>query len=382
MYNFSFYFITKTNFMLKKFTYLLFLVAGSVIVGHADIQTSGLAPSGNTGAEGSTCAGCHGNGSVNTQGGSITATGLPNGTYVQGQVYNFSITINQPGGAQRWGFAIKAVNGSGVAVGTFTTTNPNTIALSDELSHLGAVSAPGNSYTYNNLSWTAPSGGGSPTQVTFYYVGNAANGVGGADAGDKIYTGSTLVALPVTLSAFNASVKGTNVELNWQTASENNSSHFIVEKSADNQHFVTVATIKAAGNSNSTSNYNYVDAKPSYFERDIFYRLQMVDKDGTKKYSSVVKARLKATATFVKKIYPNPVKTGGLMQVELVSEEVQNATLELVNNNGRKMQQQATTLVKGTNMIDMTVHRFAAPGIYQVIIRTTNQTFSVPVLVQ
>jgi hypothetical protein len=368
--------------MLKKFTYLLILIAGTVLVGHADIKNSGLAPSGNTGAEGSTCAGCHGNGSVNTQGGSITATGLPVGTYVQGQAYDFSITINQPGGAQKWGFAIKAVNGSGTAVGTFSTTNPNTLAFNGELVHLGAVGSPGNSYTYNNLRWTAPSGGGSPSQVTFYYVGNAADNSGGADAGDKIYTGSTLVALPVTLSAFTASVKGTTVGLNWQTASENNSSHFILEKSADNQHFVAVATINAAGNSTSTKQYSFTDDKPSYFERDIFYRLQMVDKDGTKRYSSVVSVRLKAMATFVKKIYPNPIKSGGTMQVELVTDQEQPVTIELINNNGRKIQQQTSTLQKGNNLVDMTVYRFAAPGMYQVIVRTKENTFSVPVLIQ
>jgi len=368
--------------MLKKFTYLLFTGAFMVIVSKADLTSSGIPPSGNTGAEGSTCAGCHGNGTPNSEGGSIIATGLPIGSYVQGQAYNFSITINQPGGAQRWGFAIKAVNGSGTAVGTFSTTNPNAFALSGELSHLGAVVSPGNSYTYNNLRWTAPSGGGSPTQVTFYYAGNAADNSGSADAGDKIYTGSTIVALPVSLAAFNATTKGSNAELMWQTASENNSSHFILEKSADNQHYTSIATINAAGNSTITKTYTYTDSKPSYFERDIFYRLQMVDKDGTKRYSSVVSVRLKAPATFVKKVYPNPVKTGGTMQVEIVAEKNQAISMELMNKNGKRIQQQSGNLIAGNNVIDIAVYKYAAPGIYQLIVRTTEQTLHIPILIQ
>ena len=146
-------------------------------------------------------------------------SGLPANTYSAGSTYNFSVNITHGiANRKRFGFSIKAVNGKGQSIGTFSSTNENAKPNSDELSHWNAqlLTTPTDSFSYNNLIWVAPA---SPvdddTSVTFYYVGNATNGSGSPD-GDYIYSGSSMLVLPLTLSGFNAIVSGTSVELDWK----------------------------------------------------------------------------------------------------------------------------------------------------------------------
>ncbi len=181
--------------MKKKYVYALIVCITVFFIGEASVQYSSQPPFNYTGAEGSTCAQCHSN--FNTGGGSISTSGLPAGGFVEGQDYNFSITIAHPTTRGRWGFSIGARDANNQSVGTFSDSNPNASPNVDELSHFMAVFETGNTYTYNNLKWTAPV---NPTNaqksVTFYYIGNAANGDRGL-TGDFIYSGTkTAVLIP------------------------------------------------------------------------------------------------------------------------------------------------------------------------------------------
>jgi len=374
----------KLKLMIKTITYTLCLLAFSVCVAYSKFFFSSQPPQGHTGAEGQTCTNCHGGNALNSGGGSVTATGLPTGGYVPGQAYNFSINISH-GAANRnkWGFSIAARNSTGQTVGTFSDANPNAAPNGDELSHLNAATATNTrTFTYDSLTWTAPTTPNTQdNQVTFYYVGVAANGNFNS-GGDFVYSGSTITALPITLSGFLADVKETTVTLKWQTASESNSSHFIIEKSADNQHFYPVTQINAAGNSSSARNYSYADEKPAYFETPTYYRLALMDKDGSKKYSTVVNISLKAVKTFVRKLYPNPIIRGSIMQAEIISNKQQRVTIQLISINGSKLQQYSTSLQKGNNIVDISVSKAIASGMYAVLVQTEDDVQQIPVLIK
>lgn len=91
-----------------------------------------------------------------------------------------------------------ALNKAGQPVGTFSSTNPNVATNGTELSHADAVTtAEQASFTYTNLTWTAPA---NPTAddevVTFYYTGNAANGNFNT-MGDFIYATQTTASLQI-----------------------------------------------------------------------------------------------------------------------------------------------------------------------------------------
>ncbi len=104
--------------------------------------------------------------------------------------------------------------------------------------------------------------------------------------------------VPIKLSSFTCVANGNNAVLNWQSAEETNASKYMVEYSSDGTSFKSIATIFAKG-SNSQYNYNHFNVSGT-----AFYRLKMMDKDGSFSYSEirVVKFNGKAGIT----IAPNP----------------------------------------------------------------------------
>lgn len=182
----------------SKLAVVIFCFAGSFFIS-ADLFFSGAAPSGFTGASGATCAttGCHSGNALNTTGGSVVITGIPD-TYTPGTTYNFSVAITH-GTANRnkWGFAVKAIGSNNSNVGSFNSTNPVAGSIGEgEIGHISAPTQSGSTYTFNNLSWTAPASPQSTEQtVRFFLVGNAANG--SSSSGDFIYTTTkTITQLP------------------------------------------------------------------------------------------------------------------------------------------------------------------------------------------
>jgi hypothetical protein len=81
-------------------------------------------------------------------------------------------------------------------------------------------------------------------------------------------------------------IKGTYVQLNWSTASENNNHLFNVQRSADGITWETISTIVGAGNSTQTMYYTEIDENP--LQTIAYYRLQQVDFDGVYSYSPII----------------------------------------------------------------------------------------------
>lgn len=107
-----------------------------------------------------------------------------------------------------------------------------------------------------------------------------------AKANVKIYHVGGLVAnfygemgaLPISLVKFEAKLNNGIVNLEWQTASEHNNSHFFIEKTTDYEKFETVSIIEAGAEPNSTQIYETKDVFP--FSGLSYYRLSQVDFDG------------------------------------------------------------------------------------------------------
>ncbi|MBV6461723.1 MAG: hypothetical protein HND27_09215 [Bacteroidetes bacterium] len=94
---------------------------------------------------------------------------------------------------------------------------------------------------------------------------------------------SILSPLPIELVSFEAMEESPYVKLFWATQSENNSSHFIVQKTADFEKVYDTGTIPASGNSRTLVNYNYTDKNP--LNGNSYYRLKQVDFDGKTSFS-------------------------------------------------------------------------------------------------
>jgi len=111
--------------------------------------------------------------------------------------------------------------------------------------------------------------------------------------------------LPVELQTFTANFVQSQkkVILNWQTATEVNSYAFEVQrKSLD---WINIGTVLAHGNSNSPKEYSFTDSQvPTGV---IYYRLKMIDSDGSCKFGPTVAIKsLRPVNPQVNQNYPNP----------------------------------------------------------------------------
>lgn len=114
-------------------------------------------------------------------------------------------------------------------------------------------------------------------------------------------------SLPLTLLSYTASKNNSTVLLNWKTTNEVNTSHFTVQRSTDGINYSNVGQVTAKGNIAATNDYSYSDNISTIKTGTIYYRLQMVDKDGRSTTSKV--ASITITATGIEfSIKPNPAK--------------------------------------------------------------------------
>jgi len=101
---------------------------------------------------------------------------------------------------------------------------------------------------------------------------------GGGTTGTFGISVSTPQPLPVELLYFEGIKYPTFNNLKWATASEQNSSHFDIERSENGNEWEVIGYMESAGNSQSTINYYYLD---NFIKNiTVYYRLIQYDIDG------------------------------------------------------------------------------------------------------
>jgi hypothetical protein len=115
---------------------------------------------------------------------------------------------------------------------------------------------------------------------------------------------STSATLPLKLLSFDAKLADKKVALQWTTTEEENVSHFEVEKSTDGSAFAGLGTVPVKSGT-GTKNYFFTDN--SVLGHSNYYRLKMVDRDGTFSYSKVSRVKMGGTGNTLS-LYPNPAK--------------------------------------------------------------------------
>lgn len=116
----------------------------------------------------------------------------------------------------------------------------------------------------------------------------------------------TLVPLLVTAQFvyFTAHLLDGRIVLNWSTANEVDIAYFEVDKSIDNQQFVTIETIAAIGFNDNI--YQAFDLQP--LPGHNYFRINMVDKNGGTVYSQTAPVQSTTNVLLDLIRYPNPVK--------------------------------------------------------------------------
>ena len=147
--------------------------------------------------------------------------------------------------------------------------------------------------------------------------------------------------LPLSLLYFKGQIQNTSVQLNWQTTNEINTSHFIVQRSANSTTFNNIGRVEAR-NTPGNNDYSLTDANP--VDGVNLYRLQMVDIDGKITYSSIVKIVFGSENEL--QIFPNPAKN-----TITVSGLENKGTIKIISVDGKVVKQ--IVVAANTSKIDV-----------------------------
>ncbi len=172
-----------------------------------------------------------------------------------------------------------------------------------------------------------------------------------------------LVVLPVTLTHFSGQAAGCNTDLRWHAETEENFSHYDIERSGDGRLFNKIETIKGTGNTNTSIWYNYTDKAASQFN---YYRLKMVDLDGSTEYSKVINVDTDCTNDYKIELFPNPTSSNlGVINVKFYSKS-DEAQIQIVDMQGRTVKRLSIgTVRENLNSIQLDVTDLA-PGSYHL----------------
>jgi hypothetical protein len=113
--------------------------------------------------------------------------------------------------------------------------------------------------------------------------------------------------VPVELVSFSGTAMQEGITLNWSTASELNNLGFEVERSLDENGFITIGFVNGVGTSTETHYYSFIDRSHFANKSRIKYRLKQVDFDGSFEYSNVIEVEVYTPLAFqLDQNYPNP----------------------------------------------------------------------------
>ncbi len=172
------------------------------------------------------------------------------------------------------------------------------------------------------------------------------------------------IPLPVGLLSFNAQRTGKVNTITWSTTKEINTRNFVIERSINGRNYYSIGQIKAAGNSNNTQHYSFIDYSPT---RGInYYRLRIVDQDNVEKFSTIKNVRNEGVDVA---LYPNPVHD--VLRLNITSDKIDKAAISLNDMNGKSVYIRTFNLNEGANYMNVNTANFSS-GMYVIKIKLNN----------
>ena len=178
--------------------------------------------------------------------------------------------------------------------------------------------------------------------------------------------------LPVELTYFSAEADGNRITLNWQTASETNNSHFLVQRRTDKGDFENVGRKEGFGTSYEAHTYRFQERVSA--QGTVYYRLKQVDFDGSFEYSDIKAVKgnntQKALALSITGIYPNPFI--GQLRMQVSGADDQAITLQLRSISGNLHQQKRLSGARTENEVTWRGLANLPSGTYILTAQTNN----------
>ncbi|MBK9016593.1 MAG: T9SS type A sorting domain-containing protein [Saprospiraceae bacterium] len=156
-------------------------------------------------------------------------------------------------------------------------------------------------------------------RITFYSVNHIVIHDWAYESNPDVGITAGEAPLPIELTHFAASVQVQDVQLRWQTASEQNNAGFDIQRSEDGTSFRSLAWVEGKGTTTDLQEYLY-DDKNLREGMTYYYRLRQVDYDGQFDFSPVVTVTVGGKGAVAGEFYPNPTE-GGTVRLDFTAKE-------------------------------------------------------------
>lgn len=212
----------------------------------------------------------------------------------------------------------------------------------------------------NYLGTSTPINLDAPSKINFSVV----SGVAASSAFDrfKIVFNNMMGVLPVTFSTIKAYQANSGIAVEWNVENELNIMQYEVERSADGKTFTQTNITIATGNHNSAVNYNWIDTKA--LNGANYYRIKSVDRNGTVKYSQIVKVTIGKAESDIS-VFPNPV-TDNVMNIQFSNEPKGDYIVNLVSSNGQLIYTKGIAVNSNNTSETIKLRSTIAKGTYEL----------------
>jgi hypothetical protein len=185
---------------------------------------------------------------------------------------------------------------------------------------------------------------------------------------------SSVSPLPITLLHFSVNrLNNEYAKIDWQTEQEYNVEKFEVLRSLDGLNFLPLGSV-VARNTNRTEYYSFANLI-SGVNGIIYYKLKIIDKDGSFKYSDVRLINTGKGAEWVK-IFPTILQQNTPLQVRMISPGQGSVYYNLFSGGGQKI---ANGILDNNGLVSTNGLK---AGVYIIQILQGNQYRSVQFVVQ
>jgi hypothetical protein len=167
--------------------------------------------------------------------------------------------------------------------------------------------------------------------------------------------------------------------VNWATASEQDNSHFTVQRSPDGVEFQDVVVVDGVGNSQVLTDYSTVD--PSPISGLAYYRLKQTDVDGAETIFTTVPVHFEGSTDQGLVVFPNPSSGGPLWLSVNCLQQASNVHVTVKDLQGRMMRTQLVAMVPGV-AVDLARYAPLKAGAYLITVNIGGKVEGVRVVVQ
>ena len=217
--------------------------------------------------------------------------------------------------------------------------------------------------SYNTASYTATLNGTYNLVIEFYESGGD----------NRISFDMNGSLLPVRLLNFTGNIQGGRADIQWAIAAGSNPDHFEIERSSTGQDFQTIGRVEK--DVNASNLFRYTDRSP--IPGNSYYRLKILDLDGNKTYSQIIKLTSHIAEGIA--IFPTIVQNNTLFISS--GKSLQGVSFSIFDMSGKKLNSQAIRSIAGGQVVSISLPGSYTRGTYFIEVNTAKEKQTKKILI-